>query len=489
MDAVTPKSNEAIAPPGMIERVTPPANPGPNAVANVTLEYPERFKQVVQDVSSVQQPESRVRLAQAIVEQDKENEVYRPNQKTQWDKVLVNVLSRNYNEALKWFNGGGVKEEEARDMNNNLFFKEVNELGFTGRIRDGRTGKLLGNNEMKALDSRGGVFTQNDDKALKTLPWQNGQYNSRLANNGLTSALQLATNDAYNAARTAGSSNQNIDEQLQLTQGLRPTLDYISKLPADRRQKLLGYISRLNQIGQTSGTSAESARGAQAGTQQQVGGSAGVGIGGSGVGEGGIAPTGVAGRLSGNVGANTSAGAQTGVTGREQTGATTGASSSLQEQQNLQSAIMQELQGVIKGPEQFQQFMRLQSLNAANDAALQNIPAHALPPTWNSVPGTDAMVAGADSLIANRVNQQRNNALMAAWTKELFNAQREMAKTGKVFDKEELSNKFMGSDVFKAINNTFEYKMKSQLAGRQILPPKGELMVNNRNEIKTSPGE
>lgn len=488
MEAVIPKSNEAIAPPGMVEKVTPAANGSSNAVANVTLEYPDRFKQIVQDVSTADRPDSRTRLADAIVAQDKDNEVYRPNQRTQWDKVLVNVLGRNYNEALKWFNGGGVKEEEARDMNNNLYFKEVNELGFTGRVRD-RDGKLLNKKEVAALDGRGGLFTSTDDKAMKTLPWINGQYNSELANKGLTSALQLATNDAYNAARVAGSSNQNIDEQLTLAHGLRPTLDYISGLPVERRQRLLGYISRLNQIGQTSGASAESRRGAQAGAQQQVGGSANVGLGGTGTGEGGIAPAGASGRISGGVGVNTSAGTQAGVTGGEQTGATTGASSSLQEQQNLQSAIMQELQGVLKSPEQFQQFMRLQNLNAANDAALQNVPSHALPPTWNMPPSTNAMVDGANSLIANRVNQQRNNALMAAWTKELFNAQREMAKTGKAFDKDELSDKFMKSDAFKAINNTFEYKMKSQLSGRQIFPPKGELMVNNRNEIKMSPGE
>lgn len=488
MEAVIPKTNEPVAPPSLVEKVTPATNPGPNAVANVTLEYPERFKQIVQDISTVDNPESRTRLASAIVAQDKDTEVYRPNQKTQWDKVLVNVLSRNYNEALKWFNGGGVKEEEARDMNNNLFYKEVNELGFTGRIRD-RNGKVLSNKEVAALDNRGGIFTSNDDKAMKTLPWTNGRYNSELANKGLTSALQLATNDAYNAARVAGSSNQNIDEQLSLTHGLRPVLDYISGLPVDRRQRLLGYINRFNQIGQTAGTSAESRRGAQAGGQQQIGGSAGVGLGGAGTGEGGVAPAGVAGKISGNVGVSTSAGVQSGVTGGEQTGATTGTSSSLQEQQNLQSAIIQELQGVIKTPEQFQQFMRLQNLNAANDAAMQNIPAHALPPTWNMPASTDVMVGGADAILANRVVQQRNNALMAAWTRELFNAQREMAKTGKAFDKEELSNQFMNSDIFKAINNTYEYKMKSQLSGRQVLPPKGELMVNNRNQIKVSPGE
>lgn len=485
MEAVIPKTNEAVVPPGLVEKVTPAVNPGPNAVANVTLEYPERFKQIVQDVGTVDNPESRVRLAQAVVQQDKDNEVYRPNQKTQWDKVLVNVLSRNYNEALKWFNGGGVKEEEARDLNNNLYYKEVNELGATGRIRN-REGKLLSNNEIKALDSQGGVFTANDEKSLKTLPWVNGKYNAELANKALTSPVQLAMNDAFNAARTAGSANQNIDEQLKLTSGLKDVLNHISALPEKRRQALFGYVSRLNQIGTSAGTTGENRLSANLGGQQTVGTTAGLSAGGAGGAGEGVPPT--TGKIGGALGASGSGTVQSGVSGGAVSGATSSQNTTLQEQQTLQAAIMQELQGVIR-PEQFQSFMRLQALNAANDLSYQNIPAHVKPPTWRDVATTDPFSGGADAMLANRIDQQRNNALMAAWSKELYKSQREMAKTGKVMDIDKLADDFQKSDVFKAINNTYQYKLRSNLEGRHIMPPKGELIVNNRNEIKMSPGE
>jgi hypothetical protein len=159
----------------------------------------------------------------------------------------------------------------------------------------------------------------------------------------------------------------------------------------------------------------------------------------------------------------------------------------MQEQQNLERAIFQELQGVIKSPAEFQAFIRLNSLNAANDIAYKNIPQNVLPPTWNTIPDTDPYTGGADAMIANRVNQQRNNALLAAWSKELLASQREMAKTGQPFDKGLLTDNFQKSEIFQAINNTFKYKMQSQLEGRSILPPKGSLMVNGRNQIVLSP--
>jgi len=64
-----------------------------------------------------------------------------------------------------------------------------------------------------------------------------------------------------------------------------------------------------------------------------------------------------------------------------------------------------------------------------------------------------------------------------------------MARTGASFDKGLLADNFQKSEIFQAINNTFQHKMKSQLEGRSILPPKGSLMVNGRNQIVLSPGD
>jgi hypothetical protein len=479
-----------VAPPseGLIEKVTPAVPGASRPVAKVELEYPPRFQQIVQDLGNAADPKAKIRIADNVAAHEKETQEYRPNQKTQWDKVLVNVLSRNYNEALKWFNGGGVVEREAKDVNNNLYWREENDFGFTGRIKDSE-GKYLTPQQMKDLNSRGGIFTSTDEKSLKTAPWVNGKYNAELANKGLTSQLQLATNDAYNAARTASSSNQNIDDQLNRIGGLKNVLDHISSLPTERRQKLLGYVNRLNQITTSAGTTSEKGLNVNAGGQQTVGGTAGANVGTGATGtEGGVPPPGAKIGAGANVGASTSATTQAGASGREANIATSSGGTLAQEQQTLQAAIMQELQGVIQ-PSQFQDFMRVQALNSANEQIMKNIPAHVLPPTWNSIAETDPFLGGADAMIANRVNQQRNNALMAAWSRELYKAQREQAKTGKQFDLNKIGEDFEKSDVFKAINNTYEYKMRSNIEGRNIRPPKGSLIVNNRNQIGISPGD
>jgi hypothetical protein len=474
-----------VPPPSMVETVTPPSQPGPNAVAQVNLEYPERFNRIAQNMSAAaQDPQARLQLAQDISSHDVESRNLNMNQKPQWGKVIANLLSRNYNEAVKWYDGGGVKDVDARDMNGNLYFKQENERGFTGKILNA-AGKELSDKEVKELEQRGGIYTSTDEKNLKTLPWVNGKYNAELANKGLTNALQLATNDAYNAARTAGGANQNIDEQLKLTGSMKGVLNHIGTLPAERRQKLFGYISRLNQIANSSGSTSEGRVNVNAGGSQTAGNTAGVSAGGA-AGPDGTPLT--SGKVGGALGASGSATNQQGVSGGLTGAQTNSANAMLQEQQNLQTAIMQELQGVIK-PEQFSGFMRLQALNAANEDAYKNIPVHAKPPTWKDVATTDPYAGGAEAMIANRVDQQRNNALMAAWSKELYKSQREMAKTGKAFDKEKLAEDFQKSQIFEAINNTYRYKLQSNLEGRQVMPPKGALMVNNRNEIGRSPGE
>ena len=493
-EAIAPPLDKQAVPPaiggGMVETITPADPSSESSIAKVTLDYPTRFKEIVADIPNANTPDARMRIANNVAAHEDETKQYRPNQSTQWDKVLVNVLSRNYNEALKWYNGGGVKEKEARDINNNLYYKEENELGVTGRIKDGLTGRVLTPKEIAALQDRGGVFTDTDTKSLQTLPWVNGKYNAELANKGLTSQLQLATNDAFNAAITAGGANRNIDEQLSLTNRLKPVLNHISSLPEDQRRRLLGYVSRLNQIGSSLGSQTEKGLNVNAGGQQTVGANVGgnIGTGATGV-EGGIPPAGAKVGVGGSMGANTSASTQAGASGRETTSGSASRNEMLQEQQNLERAIFQELQGVIKTPAEFQSFVRLNALNAANDVAYKNIPEHVKPPTWNTVPDTDPYTGGADAMIANRVNQQRNNALMAAWSKELLASQREMAKSGGKMDLGQLADNFQKSEIFQAINNTFQHKMRSQLEGRSVLPPKGSLMVNGRNQIVLSPGD
>ena len=320
-EAIAPTQDKQAVPPsfggGMVETIKPADPKSESSIAQVTLDYPTRFKEIVADLPKANTPEGRVRIANNVSAHEEETKMYRPNQTTQWDKVLVNVLSRNYNEALKWYNGGGPRDVAEKDINNNLYYKEENDFGFTGRVREGITGRILSAKEYKELNDRGGIYTDTDTKDLKTLPWVNGKYNAELANKGLISQLQLATNDGYNAAITASGANKNIDEQLSLTQSLKPVLNYISALPEEQRKRVLGYVSRLQQLGASRGSQQESNLNVNAGGQQTVGANIGgnVGTGATSV-DGGVPTTGSKINAGGSMGANTSATTQAGASGR-----------------------------------------------------------------------------------------------------------------------------------------------------------------------------
>lgn len=480
--AVPPQSSAAVPP--MVETVTPGVGSFP--VAKVELQYPPRFQEIVTDIGQADSPASRLRLASNISAQTEETKAYHPNEQPQWGKVLVSVLSRQYGEALKWYNGGAVVEDDAKDVNNNLYFKERNERGFTGRIKDSN-GRLLSPKQMEELNARGGIFTDNDTKVLRTAPWQNGVNNAVLAANGLRSQFQLATNDAYNAARVAGGANKNLDEQIAITKNIKNVVDYVGSLPSEQRQKLLGFINRYNTISANRSNENARAVGANANELKSqtsgAGGNVGIGAPGS---EGGIPPAGGKGAIGGNLSVSNTAQTNIGASAREANTAGSTAGSSLQEQQNLQAAIMQAMQGVIKTPEEFQQFARLQSLNAQNDADYKNIPDHVKPKGWENIPETDVYTGGSQAILANRVQQQRNNALMAAWSAELFKAQREAAQTGKSFDVDSLSDKFAKSDLYKAINNTYAHQLRYHVTGERTVPAAGELFVDKSNRIHVS---
>lgn len=483
-----PQTAVAVPPPvDPMTATTTPAIPGQqSSIASVQLDYPPRFRQIVEDLPQANNQANRVRLADNIAAQEKESSSYHPNEQMQVGKMIVSLLSRDYAGAYKYFNGGGKVEEEAADVNNKLYYKERNELGFTGRIKDA-SGKLLSSKEMADLNNRGGIFTATDRKALETSPWVNGKYNSELANKGLTSQLQLITNDAYNAARVAGSSNKNIDEQLQLAEKHKGAFDYISGLPIERRQKLLGFTQRYLTNSTNLSRSAETGAAANAGQQisntNAANANLGVGAVGGAEGAGAVPPPGS--KLAGGLGLSGSntAGTTGGASTRAQNAVNNAVGNTLQDQQNLQSAIMQELQGILKTPQDFSEFMRIQALDAQNKQDLSNVPSHALPPGYQQIPEADVLTMGSQAILANRVAQQRNNSLMAAWNTELYKAQREQSKTGKQFDAETLGRDFEKSDVYKAINNTYSQKLNRAVTGQAPEHKENDMIVDKSNRI------
>jgi hypothetical protein len=169
-------------------------------------------------------------------------------------------------------------------------------------------------------------------------------------------------------------------------------------------------------------------------------------------------------------------------TNREANSANSSASNSMQEQQTLASAIMGQLQGVM-GPEGFKDFLRLHSLNEDNETELRKIPDGVKPPGYENIPATDPYMGGAEAMITNRIKQQANNALLAAYTKGLYQAQREALKTGESFDLGKVKEDFQSSPVYKAILNTYNDRLNAHL-GKERKLKLDDLIVDQSNRVR-----
>lgn len=487
-EPIAPPQEESSTGIQPIVSVAPPKEETSRPVSTVNISYPQEFKQLVVDMQNTADPQARVRVAETIEKVTKETEGYRPNMRPQWDKVAVSILTGRLGDALKYYNGGAVTEEKGVDINNNIYFKVNNEIGWTGVYKDSK-GRVLSPKEVEELQRRGGVFTKTDKDSLETSTWANLKNTQEAINQGLTSQLAESAKLAYATAKDAGASSQNVQEQLDLASRIKGVLNHIGTLDPQRRQKLLGYINRFNNL--SNSLSGETAKGGTVGSLDSTGQTRGFSAGGS-LNAGrnqdgmGLAPPGYGG--AGNVGMSTTNQAlnQAQVTENERNVNQRSKSDALQEQQNLQSMIMQELQGVIKSPQEFYDLTRLQALDLKNKASYANIPAAAKAPGFAEISEDDPVLSGFDNTIANRVTQLRNNALMAAWTETLYDATRKAAKSGNILeagDLNTLTKKFKESDIFKAINNTYRGMLQNKLTDQMPQFQPGELLVDKNNNI------
>jgi hypothetical protein len=469
-------SVEAAVPPMPVVQAAPPDQKN---------QPPKEVFELAAAVSPGAGDAERNRAAQIIRDASTEKTT-KINTNPVWEGVVISLLRGNLSDAWKFYNGGPEREEEMVDaVGNKVGFKTYNARGATNTYRH-RDGREMTEQEVKELSARGGAITDSDKKAIQTAGWASAGENAKLARYGLNKPIFEAQANAFEAARTASAANRNIEEQISLGKNIRGILDYIGTLKPEDRQRIFGYYGRLNAIGQGRQAGTEQRTGAQAGTLQQttrnVSGTAGTGVQGTTDGQG-IAPSG--GRLSAGVSTGVGTLGQVSGGGTAGEAATTNVSSSqnLQEQQNIETAIMRELQGVIKDRKQFEALGRYLALDAANQEAYRSVPKSALPPGYVSVPEVDPRVSGYESAASNRVAQMRNNALIAAWTNELFKAQRKIAETGETLDMGKLSDDFQKSDIFKAINNTYSARLQYELTGKMPDLPKGTLRVDKSNRI------
>lgn len=415
-----------------------------------------------------------VRAAEQIKQVNAEQADYHPNEQAQWGKMFFSALARDYGGVYRYFNGGAKTEEKGKTPMGDIIWAEKNELGPTGRYKDIK-GNVL---DAKEVIKRGGVITPSDEQAMKTSNWKNAQYNSEQANQGFQSEFNAARTTAMAAANTASASNHNIDEQVALAKKNKKVLDYISTLDPKARAQLLGNVSRLIAVSKGAQSSNEKGGSATSGSQSGTGWNLGSNIGGkeNGANLAGTIGLNASGSLSGNASNQTSA------TNRETNSANSSANNSMQEQQTLASAIMGQLQGVM-GAEGFKDFLRLHSLNEDNEAELRKIPDGVKPPGYENIPATDPYMGGAEAMITNRIKQQANNALLAAYTKGLYQAQREALKTGESFDLGKVKEDFQSSPVYKAILNTYNDRLNAHL-GKERKLKLDDLIVDQSNRVR-----
>lgn len=458
--------------PAVVTGVVPPAAGQQSGVANVTLDYDPNFKHIAQNISNPT-PEGNKKAADIVQTRIKESESEDPNKQMQLGKMMVSLLQGRLGDAYKWYNGGGVTYDEGRDVSGNPVWVGRTERGKTTEFLDWETKKPLSREERQAIIKRGGVTTENDLRAERSANWQIAQSTMQRAAQGFESELNAARATARAAANEGNASNQNIDQEVDLAIGLKHVLGHVSQMDPAKRQALLGYANRYNTNSASARASQEKSGGAAVGAQQQAGAGAG----------GGVAPGNRDGGANASGNLSYSAGQNQSVRLNETNADAASRENTLQTQQGLQEAIMKEMQGAIKTPEEFNAFMRLVALNQINNASNQDIPAAAQPPGWRKPAPADLFTGGLDSLLENRYTQQANNALISTYNNELYKAQKEAATTGKVTSTEEVIGRMKNSEMVQGILNYAKDKIHST-TGRGGPVEKGALIYRKSGKIE-----
>lgn len=444
-------------------------------VADVTLDYDPNFKKLLTAVNDPT-PESKIKVVDQVNKRINQADQEHPNERFQPGAFLVGLLRGRVDDMYTAFNGGKTKTEVGRDALGNVFTVEKNQRGFNGRMYENKTNRELTREEIAEINaSRGGVITESDLNAIKTANWQTAQSAYKAVADGDTSQLNAARAAARAAANYGAAENPLIGDEIYLAGKLKPVLDRISSLDPKQRQLLLGYAQRyqnasagLQKSGQLGGSTSLS-------NQQQLGGGLGP-FGGQAGPNGAVAP---------GASVNASLGGTQGSRQEEINRENQNRERSIQEMQDTRGAIMQQLQGVIKTPQEFQDFIKLTALNQSNNESLNKVPPEFMPPGFKRIAPVDLFTGGADSVIEQRYAQQTNNGLIAAYQAELYKAQRQALETGKTPAIEEVYKNFEKSDVFKGLVNYGTERIHS-FTGRGTPLKKGAKIYNpNTGKLDT----
>lgn len=422
------------------------------------------------------------------------------NTETQWAPALMSFFGGNAREALKYFNGGPTRVEEAYHPTLGKFLKEYNDRGVTGRVfvQEGDKQLPVDNKTIADIDRAGGLISKTDLTAMQSAPWSAANEIAKAQRTGLAKPV-LEQYEKSTKAAVAGTAMRNALEQrrsLLADKSMASVYDAIGKLSPQDRQRLFGMV--MMQTGTTKGQTAEEQKGQtgsaniQTNIQGSVGGRAGVGSEGQ---VGGIAPPAGTGRgvgISPNVGVSGSlSGGQAinvGATGRYGTslGETAGTSQSIQA--NIQSEINRILQGAIKEPDQFFKLQNAVQLGALIDEQVANQKPEEMAPGASKLAPLNPVLSSRQEVVQNDINMMRNNSLSVAWNAYLAKAIHEDQKNSEPSRFDELRDKFMNTRTFKAIQKTYDREL-DRSKGKDVPLEAGSMYIDRNNKLRRWTGD
>ena len=458
---------------------------------------------VAKGVSPNATPEDRILSADTIrAKALADNESENVNTKTQWVPALMAWFGGNAREALKYFNGGATRTEEAYHPTLGKFLKEYNERGVTGRvyIQEGDKQIPVDNKTIAEIDRAGGLISKTDLSAMNSAPWSAANEIAKAQRTGLAKPV-LEQYEKSTKAAVAGTAMRNALEQRRnvlLDPSMKPVFEAVGKLSPQERQRLFGMV--MSQTGRTSGTSAEEQKGQtgsaniQTNISGNVGGKAGIGMEGqtpgvappAGVGAGrgvGVAPTlGVSGGIAGGQSINV------GATGRYGTnvGETSGTSQSIQA--NVQSEINKILQGAIKEPSQFAKLQTALQLSNVIDEQIANQRPEDMAPGAQKLASLNPVLSSRQEVVQNDINMMRNNSLSVAWNAYLAKAIHEDQRNSEPSRFDQLRDNFMNTKTFKAIQRTYDREL-NRSQGKDVPLESGGWYIDRNNKLRRWNGD
>lgn len=431
--------------------------------------------------------EDRIKTANLVNQKITNDTTGHINTQTQLMPMIGALLGGNLKEAYNFYNGGPTRIEDAIHPTLGRFQREYNSRGPTGRIFD-QNGKELDANRVQELDKAGGLIGNTDRTAFDTGAFQAAAANQKMFMTGLALPVAEQYAKSVETAKIGSTLRDALETQRRLVadKQLAPVLETIAGLPALDRQKLFGFVSA--QAGRTSGTATQATESESAnvlkGTNVQgtVGGKLGVGLdlGGPGAIPGAVNPRGAGVSASRTAGGMNQVGV-TGATGLE-SGRTSGVSDTVSK--DVLSEISRITQGAISTPQQFSALQSLvQTTDLLNNALSTMKPQDMAPGTKALSPSINPLLNSRADVIAHSIDFQRNNALNVAYNSFLARQMHSNINNINPEAIDQLKDKFLSSQTFKAINRTYDYELE-RAKGKKPEREDGALYIDRNNRLR-----